>query len=312
MMSDAILRIRDLYKKHGDFEALRGVSLDVHRGECFGLLGPNGAGKTTLLSILACLSAPNSGEVTLEGQPLRIDDLAARGSIGLATQELALYRDLSARENLRFFGKLYGLRGAELENRIDAGIELAGLRDKASHPVRTYSGGMQRRLNLAVAVVHRPKLLLLDEPTTGVDPQSRNHIFERVQELNREGMTVIYTTHYMEEVQRLCTRIAILDGGRLVASDTLTNLLHLLERSLTLRFRTDPAPLRRELEQIAGLRVAQSGDNTLSIATADLEGVLTRVVGRLPELHLELERVETHEPNLERVFLHLTEHTLRD
>src|SRR5262249_3279877 len=196
------------------------------------------------LHIVAALTEPSAGEVFLAGKPLRRADLGQRHLVGVATQELAVYGELSARENLRFFGKLYGLDGSELEQRIDEVLELTGLRERAGDRAGTFSGGMKRRLTLGVALVHRPRLLLLDEPTTGVDPQSRAHIFERVRGLNAAGATVIYSSHYMEEVQALCSRVGILDRGRLIACDTLPALLQMIEGTVRLRFATDPTPVR--------------------------------------------------------------------
>lgn len=220
-MSDEILAAVDVRKSYSRTPALNGVSLSVSQGELFGLLGPNGAGKTTLLSILAGLTNADAGRVTLLDEPFHTGRRDLRRIVGLATQDLAIYPELTARENLLFFGRLYGMHGADLRGRVEEMLAAVGLTDRGDHRAGTFSGGMKRRLNLAVAVVHRPRLLLLDEPTTGVDPQSRNHIFERVRALNSEGLTVIYTSHYMEEVQTLCPRIAVLDAGRVLACDTL-------------------------------------------------------------------------------------------
>ena len=208
--------------------ALAGVTLGVSRGAIFGLLGPNGAGKTTLLSILSCLLDADSGTIHLAGRPLASGDRAVRRRIGMVPQELAIYEGLTARENLHFFGELYGLTGSALRAIADEVLAAVGLSDRADQRAATFSGGMKRRLNLGAAIVHSPRLLLLDEPTTGVDPQSRNHIFEGVRRLNAAGLTVVYTSHYMEEVQALCPRIGIIDHGRLIACDMLPNLLRQL------------------------------------------------------------------------------------
>ena len=212
-MVASILELVGIRKSFGCTEALAGANLNVASGELFGLLGPDGAGKTTLFAILAGLSGPNSGSVKLFGHPFGQTSRSARHSVGLATQDLAIYPELTAPENLRFFGRLYGLRDPDSFTRIDEMLEMVELKDRADQR----AGGMKRRLNLAVALVHRSKLLLLDEPTTGVDPQSRNHIFERVRSLNADGLTVIYTSHYTEEVQSLCPRIGILDHGKMIA-----------------------------------------------------------------------------------------------
>jgi ABC-2 type transport system ATP-binding protein len=235
-----------------------------------------------------------------------------RRAIGIGTQDLAVYGELTARENLRFFGKLYDLRARELSRRIDAVLELTGLSDRADHRASTFSGGMKRRLNLGVAIIHRPRLLLLDEPTTGVDPQSRNHIFERVRELNAAGLTIIYTSHYMEEVQTLCPRIGILDHGRLVACDTRQALLRLIEGNVRLTF-ARAAPLAMErLAQLPNLRIVSIEENSITIGCTDVPTTLVRAVNALRNLNVELTEIHTHEPNLEDVFLHLTEKTLRD
>src|SRR5437016_2433674 len=219
-MSTVLLEVVDLHKRYGDIVALQKVSFQVQEGEMFGLLGPNGAGKTTLLSIVSCLLTATSGEVRLLGRPVVSSDRELRRHLGIVPQELAVYGELTARENLHFFGELYGLGNAELRQRVDAILAAVGLEDRADQAVNTFSGGMKRRLNLGAALVHQPQILLLDEPTTGVDPQSRNRIFEEVRRLNAAGLTVIYTSHYMEEVQALCPRIGIIDHGRLVACDT--------------------------------------------------------------------------------------------
>src|SRR5438445_6014059 len=216
-MSRTFLEVQDLHKRYGRTVALDGITFQVAEGEMFGLLGPNGAGKTTLLSILSCLLGASAGEARLLGHPLRSAARDLRREIGIVPQELALYSELTARENLRFFGQLYGLKGALLRQRIDDVLAAVGLEDRADMRVDTFSGGMKRRLNLGAALVHEPRLLLLDEPTSGVDPQSRNHIFEEVRRINAAGVTVLYTSHYMEEVQSLCTRVGIIDHGRLIA-----------------------------------------------------------------------------------------------
>ena len=253
-MPDVVLEVSDVRKRYGGTVALDGVSLVVEAGEVFGLLGPNGAGKTTLLSIAAGLARFDDGRVTLFGRPFTRDDRDLRRFVGIGTQDLSIYPDLTARENLRFFGKLYGYRGKELSSRIDDVLAAVGLTDRANDRAGMFSGGMKRRLNLAAAVVHGPKLLFLDEPTAGVDPQSRNHIFEQVKALNAAGMTIIYTSHYMEEVQALCPRIAILDGGKLRACDTLPNLLKRLDAIVRVTVAGAPADFANQLAAIPGIK----------------------------------------------------------
>ena len=227
-MSEPILVAQDLKKSFGDFEAVKGISLQVARGEVFGLLGPNGAGKTTTISMLTGLLDPTDGQVAVDGLDLETHTNEVKAKLGLVPQELALYPTLSARQNLNFFGRIYGLKGSALRERVDEVLEMIGLTERADEVVEKYSGGMKRRVNIGAGLLHKPEILFLDEPTVGVDPQSRNAIFEGVEELNRAGMTVIYTTHYMEEAQRLCHRVAIVDEGQLIALDTPTALIRSL------------------------------------------------------------------------------------
>src|SRR5512136_2795537 len=225
----AILEVDDLVKKFGDFEAVKGVSFAVEEGEVFGLLGPNGAGKTTTISMLTGVLEPTAGTARIGGHDLRKEPAEIKKINGLVPQDLALYPTLSARTNVAFFGSIYGLRGKELRERTEDVLRVVALTDRADGVVDKFSGGMKRRVNIAAGLVHQPRLLFLDEPTVGVDPQSRNHIFESVQQLNRErGMTVIYTSHYMEEVELLCNRVAIVDQGKIIALDTIKNLIALL------------------------------------------------------------------------------------
>jgi ABC-2 type transport system ATP-binding protein len=309
-MSAAFLEVRNLERLYGTTRAVDKVSFEVTTGEMFGLLGPNGAGKTTLLSVLSCLLPASAGEAVLQGRRLSIHDLQVRRAIGIVPQELAVYGELTARENLVFFGELYGIHGQELDQRVGRVLSAIGLQDRANSRVDTFSGGMKRRLNLGAALIHEPRLLLLDEPTTGVDPQSRNHIFEEIRRVNREGVTVVYTSHYMEEVQALCTRVGIMDRGRLIACDTLPNLLRQLQGVIRVRLPRGAALL---LERINGLSPARLlDDNDLEVECHDVKGTLVRVVSLLNELQLELTSLETEEPNLERVFLHLTGRALRD
>ncbi|HVE91005.1 MAG TPA: ABC transporter ATP-binding protein, partial [Actinomycetota bacterium] len=226
-----VLECAGLVKRFGDRTAVDGAGFHIRSGEAYGLLGPNGAGKTTTISMLCGLLRPDAGEITVAGRRMDTGDPQVKSAIGYVPQEIALYPDLTARENLRFFGRLYGLSGRDLGSRIDETLDLVGLADRGDDRVSTYSGGMQRRLNIAAGLLHRPKLLVLDEPTVGVDPQSRNAILERVGELRAEGLGVLYTTHYMEEAQRLCDRIGIIDSGRILAEGTTAELVASLGHS---------------------------------------------------------------------------------
>jgi ABC-2 type transport system ATP-binding protein len=311
-VSQPFLAIDNLVKSYGEQPAVRGVSFEVRQGELFGLLGPNGAGKTTIMSILACLLNATSGSATLLDQRLHTSNREVRRLIGLVPQELAIYNELSARENLYFFGELYGVKAPDLQQRAAATLDAIGLSDRADDRVGTYSGGMKRRLNLGAALMHRPQLLLLDEPTTGVDPQSRNHIFDEVRRLNRAGVTVIYTSHYMEEVEALCTRIGIIDNGKLVACDTLPNLLHQLNGLIRIHVaRADPA-FRERLRQLPVAKLVEQDGQGFDLEAADAKGLLLQLMAVLVELRVDLTSLEIQEPNLERVFLHLTGRALRD
>ena len=311
-MTAAFLEVHEVSKQYGATTALDRVSFQVHEGEIFGLLGPNGAGKTTLLSILSCLLEPTSGEVRLLGRPIAPGDRDVRRLIGVVPQELAIYSELTARENLHFFGELYGVRGGELRRRVGHILDAVGLGDKADDRVRTFSGGMRRRLNLGAALAHGPSLLLLDEPTVGVDPQSRNHIFEEVRRLNGEGMTLVYTSHYMEEVQALCSRIGIMDRGRLAACDTLPRLLQLLPGVLRFRVRAVTPGLRERLKNLPGAVLSERDDRPLELECGDVKGTLVELMRLLQQTGTELVSLDIEETNLERVFLHLTGRELRD
>ncbi len=310
-MSAAFLTVNDVRKSYGSTVALDGVGFTVAEGEMFGLLGPNGAGKTTLLSILSCLLNPSSGTARLQGLAVEPNDRAVRRFIGIVPQELAIYADLTARENLHFFGELYSLRGVELRQRVGDVLRAIGLEDRADHRAGSFSGGMKRRLNLGAALVHRPRLLLLDEPTTGVDPQSRNHIFEEVKSLNAAGLTVIYTSHYMEEVQTLCPRIGIMDQGRLVACDTLPNLLKRLQGVIRFRVSNLTPALRGRIKEFPGCTLVDKGER-LELRCHDVQSTVVRLVAALNATNVTLAGLEMEEPNLERVFLHLTGRALRD
>ncbi len=305
-----MLSLKSVTKRYGSLTALDGVSLDIERGEFFGLLGPNGAGKSTTMSLIAGLRAPDTGTLTLDGQPLNAHSAAARLSLGLVPQHIALYSELNADENLRIFGSLYGLSGADLRARIDAALEAVQLTERRRDPVKTFSGGMQRRLNLVAALLHKPKLLLCDEPTVGIDPQSRNAIFEYLEQLNRDGLTIIYSTHYMEEATRLCSRIGIIDHGKLHALGTLDELLTQLPFEEEIRF-----PANATTAALA-TQLATQGD----LATeADLHRFRPHPDYRLSsfyslaESHALPGRLFTSQrPTLEALFLHLTGRTLRE
>jgi ABC-2 type transport system ATP-binding protein len=228
MDNQCAIQVHGLYKRFGDIQAVQGVTFDVAEGAIFSLLGPNGAGKSTTISMLSCLLEPTEGDAQVMGHSIRREPMAVRSAIGVVPQEIALYGDLSARENLAFWGKMYGLRGATLRQRTDEVLEIIGLTDRQKGAVGKFSGGMKRRLNVGIALLHRPQVLILDEPTVGIDPQSRRHILDNVKELNRQGMTVLYTTHYMEEAQELSDQIAIMDQGQVIAQGSHAELVRIV------------------------------------------------------------------------------------
>lgn len=305
-----MLRANNLRKRFGRITALNGVSFDIQAGELFGLLGPNGAGKTTLLSIIAGLTAADVGTVEIDNQCITPDHYQVRSNIGLAPQDVALYPELTARENLRFFGRLYGINGVDLTKRINDVLAAVQLTDRADDRADSYSGGMKRRLNLAIAVVHQPKLLLLDEPTTGVDPQSRNAIFEEVRRLNALGTTIIYTSHYMEEVQTLCPRIGIIDAGQFIRCDSRTELLKLDTNRI--RFRPS-RPLNDELwKRLPDVTHVGHIDGCVELATSDPPRTMLALIELLRSKEATPIGLELRPPTLERVFLGLTGHALRD
>lgn len=313
-MSHSMIEINGLLKKYGDRIAVNGVSFSVREGEIFGLLGPNGAGKTTTISILATLLPPDGGQVTIAGYDLVRETNHIKPLIGFVPQELALYPTLSAWDNLAFFGRIYGLRGTALKERIAAVLDMVGLSDRAGDAVRTFSGGMKRRLNIAAGLIHRPRILFLDEPTVGVDPQSRNFIFEHVEWLKAEGMTIVYTTHYMEEAERLCDRVAIIDEGRILALDTTKNLIGLLGGGVIyagLAAETMEAllPAIRSLPHVVAVSIH---GNRLKIETNDARPALLELIKLCNAHDVPILSLEVLEPNLESVFLHLTGKRLRD
>ena len=305
-----MLTLDHVTKRYGALTALNDVSLRIEAGEFFGLLGPNGAGKSTLMSLVAGLRAPDAGTLTLDGAPLTARDSATRVALGLVPQNIALYDDLNAEQNLKIFGELYGLRGADLRTRIAEALEAVQLTDRRRDPVKTFSGGMQRRLNLVAALLHRPKLLLCDEPTVGIDPQSRNAIFEYLERLNRDGLTIIYSTHYMEEATRLCSRIGIIDHGKIHALGTFDELLTRLpfEEEIAFAATSATAAFAERLAAHGEIVGANGTHRFRPRAEFKLSTFYTLAAqhGLPPRLFTQ------QRPTLEAVFLHLTGRTLRE
>jgi len=307
------VELQELAKRYGPVEAVRGLSLEIRAGETFGLLGPNGAGKTTSLAMLSTLLRPSGGDARVFGHSLRQQVSAVRRVVGLTPQEIALYPDLSGEENLRFFGKLHGVGGRDLDARVAELLDLVGLTPRGRDPLRAYSGGMKRRLNLACSLVHGPKLLLLDEPTVGVDPQSRERIFSAIREIAASGTTVLYTTHYMEEAEKLCDRIAIMDEGRLLAVGTLPELLETvgIGEVVEIGSALPPAALRH-LETIAGVTRVDVSEATTRVFADSAARVLGPIGAFLLEQGRHAEGLQVYAVNLDRVFMHLTGKELRD
>lgn len=316
--STAVL-VQDLHKSFGDIAAVQGVSFAVLAGEVFSLLGPNGAGKSTIISMLACLLSPTSGDALVMGHSILHEPMAVKRSIGVVPQEIALYEDLSARENLTFWGKMYGIRGLALDGRVDEVLRVTGLEDRQRGRVSKFSGGMKRRLNIGIALLHRPQVLIMDEPTVGIDPQSRRNILDSVKELNRSGITVLYTTHYMEEAQELSDRIAIMDRGKVRALGTHADLVRLVGEldQVELRLNAAPGPLLAAWQSIQGVEgVSVAGeerpDAPITVLAADSNRVLPRLFEAATAAGLRITSVEIREPNLETVFLQVTGRALRD
>jgi ABC-2 type transport system ATP-binding protein len=333
-----ILEVENLVKKYGDYEVVKGVSFSVQEGEVFGLLGPNGAGKTTIISMATGVLAPTAGTVRIGGYDIRRDARQVKRLNGLVPQDLALYPSLSARSNLEFFGRIYGLRGRELKERVEDVLRIVALTERADKPVETFSGGMKRRVNIAAGLVHQPRLLFLDEPTVGVDPQSRNHIFESVMRLNRErGMSIIYTSHYMEEVELLCCRAAIIDQGQIIALDTIKNLIELLgggvihvglpraDDATLAELSALPAVKEASLLPMPGAALAEAGSlattldsqpapagSIVQVVAEHSQQAVVNIIGYLNQRDIPLTSLEILEPNLESVFLHLTGKKLRE
>ena len=309
-----VLECHGIKKRFGDLVAVNDVGFHIAPGETYGLLGPNGAGKTTTISIIAGLLERDGGHVTIAGMPMDTEETTAKANVGLVPQDLAIYPDLDARENLRFFGRLYGMRGAALGQRVDEVLDIIELRDRSDDRVDEYSGGMKRRLNIGIGLLHSPKLLVLDEPTVGVDPQSRNAILESVERLGEEGMAVLYTTHYMEEAERLCDRIGIIDHGELKAEGSQRDLVQMVgERDGVKLVATGAlgagAAALGDLTGVEGAGVTAEGINLI---VDDAHSRLPEILAIAGKMDVSVSSVDIDSANLEAVFLHLTGRALRE
>ena len=309
-----VLICRELRKRFENIEAVRGVSFEIAHGETYGLLGPNGAGKTTTISIVCGLLQADGGDVVVAGKPLTTHSVAERAAIGYVPQELAIYPDLSARENLQFFARMYGLAPAAARARVDEVLAVIGLTGRAREQTKNFSGGMQRRLNIGIGLLHKPKLLILDEPTVGVDPQSRNAILESVEQLSSEGMAVLYTTHYMEEADRLCDRIGIVDLGELKAEGTRAELVAMVGQhdGISLEGSGNLHAAAQALQALDAVQAASVQDGGIQLIVDHARNLLPELLGRAADAGVAVSSVEVSEPDLEAVFLHLTGKALRD
>ncbi|CAN5327598.1 ABC transporter ATP-binding protein [soil metagenome] len=310
-----VLETSDLRKTFGDLVAVDGVGFSIAPGETYGLLGPNGAGKTTTISIIAGLLEADQGVVALGGEPMSPSAVGPKRRMGLVPQDLAIYPDLTARENLHFFGRLYGMSKDEVKTRSDRVLETIGLSDRADDLTKEFSGGMKRRLNIGIGLLHSPELLILDEPTVGVDPQSRNAILEAVEALSDQGMAVLYTTHYMEEAERLCDRVGIIDQGKIKAEGTRRELVNLVGQKDRVTIASAGGQLHeaaRRLGAIEGVEEAGADDNGITLLVNEAGRLLPTILGQLAEAGISVSGVTIEEPDLEAVFLHLTGKALRD
>ncbi len=313
-MADNAIEVRGLTKAFREVVAVAGISFEVKRGEVFSLLGPNGAGKSTAISIISGLLAPDSGDALVMGHSIIKESMAARRNLGVVPQEIALYNDMSARENLVFWGRMYGLSGSELGKRVDEMLAAVGLVERQKGRVGTYSGGMKRRVNIAAALLHRPQVVIMDEPTVGIDPQSRRHILDHVKELNRQGMSVLYTTHYMEEAEELSNRIAIMDKGKVIASGTRDELVRMVgeQARIDLAVSGEPDKAAKAWQTVAGVSRTTVAEGRVEVLAADSDAVVPKLFESAAQAGFHISSVDIKEPNLETVFLSLTGRALRD
>lgn len=314
MKNDYAIIVQDLHKDFGDIHAVQGIDFSIQKGEIFSLLGPNGAGKSTIISMLSGLLRPDKGEAFVMGNSITEALTEAKKHIGVVPQDIALYEDLSARENLIFWGKMYNLRGEALQTRVDEIFEVVGLTDRQKDRVSKYSGGMKRRINIGVALLHKPDIIFMDEPTVGIDPQSRRNILDNVKTLNEEGMTVLYTTHYMEEAQELSDHIAIMDLGKIISigtHDELVKIVGELDR-IELSVSASSEKLLKSWRGTEGVSEVKTEDGTVTLLVEDSNVVLPRLFDTANQVGTRITSVDIFEPNLETVFLHLTGRALRD
>lgn len=309
-----VVCIEHLTKKFKDVIAVDDLSISIAEGEIYGLLGPNGAGKTTTINILCSLLKPTKGEINVLGNDLKVKKSYIKSNIGIVPQDIAIYNDLTAYENVKFFGSLYGLKGGELKESSLKALEFVDLLDKSKKYPSEFSGGMKRRLNIACAIVHKPKIIIMDEPTVGIDPQSRNHILNSVKSLNSKGATIIYTSHYMEEVEEICTKVGIIDHGKLIAEGNSEELRNLITDRNNIEITTsDVAKVKREkILDIPGVIAVEILNSTVKIATRREINNLDKIINYFTSSNIVIRNVESKVPDLETVFLTLTGRKLRE
>lgn len=309
-----IVKIENLVKRFGDVTAVDNISLSIEEGEIYGLLGPNGAGKSTIINIMCSLLSIDKGKIEILDKDVKKESVITKKNLGVVPQDIAIYEDLTAYENVKFFASLYGLRGEELKKRTNEALEFVGLSDRAKQFPKEFSGGMKRRLNIACAIAHRPKLIIMDEPTVGIDPQSRNHILQSVKKLNSMGCTIIYTTHYMEEVEVICTKIGIIDHGKLIAEGTKEELKSIVTDKSSVEVTvsvTDKVDVD-EIKKINGVVEVDIDDNKIKINSCKEVNNLDKIIIYFTDNNIQINNIETKKPDLETVFLTLTGRKLRD
>ncbi|MFO7611610.1 MAG: ABC transporter ATP-binding protein [Clostridia bacterium] len=309
-----IIECKGLEKSYRDVKALDGLDLGIPKGMIYGLLGPNGAGKSTFINIVAGLVGADSGSLFVAGKRLPAESGKVKKMMGFVPQDLAIYDDLTAYENLAFFASLYGLSGKQKKEKVLNALEFVSLSDRKKDYPKNYSGGMKRRLNLACGIVHEPEIIFLDEPTVGIDPQSRNHIMESIKKLNKMGMTVVYTTHYMEEAETLCNRIGIIDHGRIIAEGTLAELQRTVSENelIFIELHGDAGALAEDIGRLPGVVSSENEDGGILVNHTGGRGILEKIVAEASARRLDIRKIENRMPNLEDVFLAMTGRTLRD
>lgn len=309
-----MLMVENLYKDFGNVKAVDGISFSVKKGQVFGLLGPNGAGKSTTISIISTLLQPTHGNVLFEGKSILTDPKSIRQNLGVVPQDIALYPSLTGYENLTFWGSIYGLKGSELKKRVNEVSDIIGLNGRLKDRVDKYSGGMKRRLNIGAALLHMPELLIMDEPTVGIDPQSRNHILDTVLELNKQGITIIYTSHYMEEVEYLCNEICIMDEGKIIASGAQQELVEMVREKtqINMKLSTMDEMVLDTLKEMDGVFDARLEEDQIILFGSNADVLLAEIIEKVSEHKWLIQSIDVKKPNLEAVFLHLTGKALRD